>query len=92
MLSRVPLAALLMTLALPVHADMFARSPNCRKPYKPMQFDSRAELDDFEADVQRFQRCIERFVQEQEAAIAQHREAANAAIADWNRFVRMELN
>jgi hypothetical protein len=72
-------------------ADMFPPSHGCRKPYKPYQFTSEHELEMFRAEVDRFEACIDRFVEEQKEAAQAHRDAAKAAIDDWNRFVRLEL-
>jgi hypothetical protein len=74
-----------------VKADIFAPSHSCSKPYKPYRFDSRWELDNFNDDVRRFKSCIEEFVEEQEDAIRNHREAAKDAVEEWNTFVSLEL-
>ena len=84
--------ALFLILASPISADMFAPSPYCSKPYKPFEFTSQWELDNFNAEVQRYRNCIEEFVEEQERAIRNHQQAADDAIEEWNRFVRFELN
>lgn len=78
-------------LSAPSFADMFAPSHSCSKPYKPYQFSSRSERDLFLLEVQNFKECISDFVEEQEAAIRRHREAANEAIDEWNSFVNYEL-
>ena len=67
-------------------------APSCSKPYKPDQFNTQAELDKYNTDVQQYQRCLYDFVTEQEEAIQRHQHAANNAIDEWNSFVRQELN
>lgn len=63
----------------------------CSKPYKPYQFTDEAQVDPFKADVARYKRCIEDFVDEQQVAIKQHQNAASEAIDDWNTFVKYDL-
>ncbi len=94
MKSKLALIMALVTLAisLPVLADMFTPSHSCSKPYKPYQFNSQWELDNFNDDVQRFKRCISDFVEEQNEAAEKHQQAASDAIDEWNRFVDYELN
>jgi hypothetical protein len=94
MKSKLALTLSLVTLAisLPVQADMFTPSHSCSKPFKPYQFNSQWELDNFNDDVQRYKRCILDFVEEQNEAAENHREAASDAIDEWNRFVDYELN
>lgn len=48
-------------------------------------------MDPFKADVARYKRCIEDFVDEQQVAIKQHQNAASEAIDDWNTFVKYDL-
>jgi hypothetical protein len=80
-----------LLIATQAQADSFQPSHSCRKPYKPFQFSSKFEVDNFRADVDRYQKCISQFVREQNEAADKHRKAASEAIDDWNRFVRMEL-
>ena len=72
-------------------ADMFAPSHGCRKPLKPYEFTSEFEIESFKSDVDRYERCIDDFVREQKQAAQAHQDAAKEAVADWNRFVRLEL-
>ena len=73
-------------------ADMFADSPSCYKPSKPYQFTNQDEVDDFNEEVEEYKRCIMEFVEEQREEAKNHIEAADDAIEEWNRFVRLELN
>lgn len=72
-------------------ADAYQPSHSCSKPFKPYKFTSEWEVRSFEDEVERYKRCIENFVEEQNRAVKNHREAASDAIADWNRFVKYDL-
>ena len=50
------------------------------------------EIDSFNEEVHRYERCISDFIAEQNQAIEIHRQAASDAIDEWNRFVNLELN
>lgn len=82
---------LLSGVALPVNADMFEPSHSCHEPYKPYEFTSQWELDQYQSDVENYQRCINDFVEEQEQAIRKHQSAAEDAVDDWNRYVNLNL-
>jgi len=84
--------AALFIITSPGYADSYPPSHYCRKPFKPYQFNSQWELNNFNDEVQRYKRCISDFVEEQEEAIEQHKQAAEDAIEEWNSFVRWELN
>ena len=75
-----------------VLADIFTPSSSCSKPYKPYEFSSQYELDNFNNGVQRYKRCIQDFVDEQNEAVKKHQQAAENAIDDWNNFVSRELS
>lgn len=79
-------------IASPVSADTYAPSHMCSKPYKPYQFDSQWEIDNFLAEVERYKHCISDFVDEQHEAARTHQEAASEAIDEWNHFVNYELD
>lgn len=79
-------------VTLPVLADMFTPTHYCSAPYKPYEFSSQYELEQFNRDVESYQNCISDFVEEQNRAAESHREEANDAIEEWNRYVRNELN
>ena len=86
-------AALLLLLTLSYSkADFFTPRHSCSKPIKPYQFQSEWQYQSFVDDVTRYRRCIESFVQEQRDAAQRHLKAADAAVDEWNRFVRFELN
>jgi hypothetical protein len=73
------------------YADTFQPSPVCYKPRKPYQFNSRMEIDDFYAQVDRYKRCVMDFIEEQKQAIQVHQSAVDEAVNEWNRYVKSEL-
>lgn len=85
------LGVIILSMALPVMADMFMPRPYCSKPYKPYEFNSRYELDQFLDEVEDYKQCIADFIEDQHNAIKVHQEAANNAISEWESFVNYEL-
>ncbi len=67
-------------------------SHSCSKPYKPYEFSSRDELDNFLDDIERYKDCINDFVDEEKQNIRTHQDSINNAIEEWNDFVNRELN
>lgn len=86
------LALGLAVSAVPAHSDTFTPSHSCSKPYKPYQFDSEWELENFKDDVEDYKDCVSDFVDEQNEAIRKHKNAAEEAIDEWNTYVNIELN
>lgn len=84
-------AITLVTFQL-AEADTFTPSHYCSKPYKPYEFNSQWEIDNFLSEVEDYRNCIEEFVDEQQSAIRKHQQAADDAIDEWNSFVNYELN
>ena len=80
----------LALLTSPIAADMGSPSHNCSKPkpYDPMENRSRSDLEMYNDSVDRYKRCIEAFVEDQEKAGKRHHEAAVAATEEYNSFVR----
>lgn len=64
---------------------------SCTKPTKPLFADDEFAMSMYESEVRKYKACIQEFVQDQEDAIRQHRQAASDAIDEWNRFVKYEL-
>lgn len=85
-----------------LNADMIEPSPYCSKPSKPLKpyaFSNQFEIDSYKLrieefinDAERYKRCIQAFVEEQENDANTHKNAANNAIKEWNNFVAYELN
>ena len=74
-----------------VNADIFSPSPSCIKPSKPFTNDEYLWLS-FKYDVERYKRCIEDFIEDQDSEIKLHQEAQRESAEEWNHFVRWELN
>ena len=90
-LANLAIGLLLAIAALPAQADRVPPSDYCSKPYKPYQFNSDFEIQNFKMEVERYKSCIDDFVEEQDRAIRNHQRAAQDSIEEWNRFVRYEL-
>jgi len=90
--SKVFLVLILGLSSFEAPADRYGLSPSCSKPFKPFQFNSQWEVENFKSEVERYKRCISEFVEEQYEAINRHQQAADEAIEEWNDFVRRELN
>lgn len=82
------IAAILLAVSVPGIADMFTPSNSCYKPSKPYQFNSQWEVDNYNNEVDRYKRCIQDFIDEQNDAAQKHLDAAEEAADEWNRFVR----
>lgn len=90
-MKRLLLLCALLAVAGTASADMFTPSHSCRKPHKPYEFRDEWHVQSFQDEVERYKRCIEEFVDEQNDEAQNHQEAAGDAIDEWNRFVRFEL-
>jgi len=86
------LISVFLLASLSVSADIFTPSHSCSKPYKPYKFNSKWEVENFQNDVENYKNCISDFVEEQNTAVTYHRDAASAAIDEWNNYVNYELN
>ena len=73
-----------------VHADAALASHKCTAPMKQREFSTQVQLERYKSAVELYRSCLEAFVKEQETAIETHRQAAQSAIDDWNRFVGQE--
>jgi hypothetical protein len=73
-----------------VYGDTAPASHQCTAPMKQREFATQAQLDRYKNTVELYRSCLEGFVKEQETAIEAHRQAAQNAIGDWNRFVGQE--
>ncbi len=88
------LAALLLTILVlagsVAYGDTSPPSPKCIAPLKQTQFATQFQLDSYQAAVELYRSCLEAFIKEQEREIENHRQAAQSAIDEWNRFVGKE--
>jgi hypothetical protein len=80
----------LALLISPIAADMGSPSHSCSKPkpYDPIEIGSKTDLEMYNDSVNRYKRCIEQFVEEQNKAVKHHHEAALAATEEYNSFVK----
>jgi hypothetical protein len=80
----------LALLIRPVAADTGSPSHSCQKPkpYDPMEYRTKSDVDMYNDSVDRYKRCIEEFVEEQEKAVKRHHDAAIAATEEYNSFVK----
>ena len=80
----------LALLNSPIAADMGSPSHSCSKPkpYDPIEYPSKSDVEMYDDSVDRYKRCIEEFVEAQNKAINRHHEAAQAATEEYNSFVR----
>ncbi len=86
-------ALLVITLMLSgsaAYGDTSPPSYTCIAPLKQTQFATQFQVDSYRAAVDLYRSCLEAFVKEQQREIENHRQAAQKAIDDWNRFVGKE--
>ena len=80
----------LALLNSPIAADMGSPSHSCSKPkpYDPIEYRSKSDVETYNDSVDRYKRCIEAFVEEQNKAVKRHHEAALTATEEYNNFVK----
>jgi len=86
--TRLIILGVFLASTSPLLADLYVSGHSCHKPIKPYKFNSRYELDNFNANVKRFKECIVEFIDKQNDAVKTHNEAAEKAIKDWNDYAR----
>lgn len=90
------MAALLLScllVALPVaNAHESAPPRHCTAPARPADDQNDVLWQQFLDDVDAFRGCISAYAQANIRAAEIHRQAANDATTEWNRFVHAELN
>lgn len=84
------LLAMLLLCDAVAYGDTSPPSHKCNAPLKQTQFATQFQLDSYRAAVDLYRSCLEAFVKEQEQEIEIHRQAAQGAVDDWNRFVGKE--
>lgn len=91
--SRPTLILLTSLLSLaPVYADVPVSGHDCSAPVRPANDQDDVLWQRFLGDVDTFRACISGYADANHRASEEHRQAANQATLDWNRFVRAELN
>lgn len=83
-------AAVLTVCPSSAFADKIMPTDSCTQPSRPFKFKSEAEVEAYKVEVEKYRKCINDFVEEQNREIQKHRDAANHAIEEWNFFVNME--
>ncbi len=83
---------LVTVVSIPVVADLSVPELNCTAPFKPARFNTEREINTFNTAVERYQSCINDFVDDQNEQAERHQKAASDAVNTWNRFVFTELN
>ena len=80
----------LALLNTPIAADMGSPSHSCSKPkpYDPIEYKAKSDVEMYNDSVDRYKRCIEAFVEEQNKAVTRHHGAALAATEEYNSFVK----
>jgi hypothetical protein len=53
-----------------------------------MEYPTKSDLEMYNATVDRYKRCIEDFVEDQEKAVKRHHDAAQAATEEYNSYVK----
>ena len=86
------LALAAIAVVAPVGAHSPAAAHGCTAPTRPANDQDDLLWQRFLDDVDAFRACISAYADANHRASEVHREAANAATVDWNRFVRAELN
>jgi len=82
-------AVIFFFIAIPAaRADTSPPSHFCVQPAKQTVFSSKGLREKYVEDVRVYKACIEQFVEEQKAAVKVHHEAAEAAIKEFNDFVK----
>ena len=88
----------LLMATLPARAEMYTPPPsnNCLNPVQPFGLVSQRQKNQYRKDVEAYMNCLKQFVEEQKEAIRthqeeiqRHKEALEAAIREWNNFVKV---
>ncbi len=90
-LSALLLTGLMLSGGL-AYGDASPPAHKCAAPLKRTQFATQFQVDSYRAAVELYRSCLEAFVKEQEREIEVHRQAAQGAIDEWNRFVGKETS
>ena len=90
-LSRGLLLLVALVSGSAARADMFTPTHSCSKPFRPYQFTSEFERDQYREQVKSYERCMDEFISEQKSQARKHLDAAKEAVDEWNNFVRTQL-
>jgi hypothetical protein len=73
-------------------ADTTEPKHSCAKPENPGKLASEQRMKGFQKEVNDYRDCINKFAQEQKTQSETHMVAGNNAIAEFNTFVKTELD
>lgn len=65
----------------------------CKEPTKPYKFNTdydKYDVNRYKTQTDKYKECITDFIDEQKLAIDKHRATSNAAIDEWNSFIRQQ--
>lgn len=86
------LAIVLLFLSFFAGADLRAMVHGCAVPVRPDDSVDEQTWEKFLTGVDDYRACISEFTDSNHQSADAHRAAANAAVGDWNEFVRDSLN
>jgi hypothetical protein len=70
-----------------LNADPLETSPGCIRPIKPVKFTNNNQVEQFNAESQRYKTCIDTFIAQHKENIQRSTDAINNTIKEWNSFV-----
>ncbi len=79
---------LLALASLNANADNTPPMPTCIKPFKPLQFNSDFDVNNYNQQLRDYRDCINQFVRQQREQANNHVEAAKQAVEAYNTFVQ----
>jgi hypothetical protein len=88
----VAIAVMLLTWASSGLAHTSGPEHGCVAPQRPVDDQDDVRWQRFLAAVDEFRSCISAYAAANHAAAETHRQSANAAVLEWNEFVRARLN
>lgn len=81
-----------LLFSLSTLADMFQPSPSCSKPITAYKHSAQWEIDNFNYAIERYEKCMKDFIEEQNKAIKLHQKALSEAMDNLNSIVSSEDN
>lgn len=84
--------AIALAGAAPAMAHTTPPEHGCSAPQRPVDDQNDRDWQEFLRAVDGFRACISNYAAANHTAADRHREHANAAIVEWNEFVRTRLN
>jgi len=75
-----------------VWADSYISAPYCQEPREPWGEVDRDDVERYHSSADEYERCFRDFILEQQSQAREHREAADSAQDQLDRFDRAELD